>query len=98
MAQGALDEAIAALESKEKLRLRLYYGQQLTLAQIGRLTGEHEATVSRKLDRARRDLRSSVETLLRSEHGLSEAAVRECLEAAAGAPELHLSRLLAGHE
>ena len=45
MAQGALDEAIAALESKDKLRLRLYYGQQLTLAQIGRLTGEHEATV-----------------------------------------------------
>ena len=98
MAQGALDEAIAALESREKLRLRLYYGQQLTLAQIGRLTGEHEATVSRKLDRARRDLKNSVETLLRREHGLSEAAVRECLEAAAGAPELHLSRLLAGHE
>ena len=98
MAQGALDEAIAALEPKEKLRLRLDYGQQLTLAQIGRLTGEHEATVSRKLDRARRDLKNSVETSLRREHGLSEAAVRECLEAAADAPELHLSRLLAGHE
>ena len=44
MAQAVLDEAIAGLESKDKLRLRLYYGQQLTLAQIGRLTGEHEAT------------------------------------------------------
>jgi RNA polymerase sigma-70 factor (ECF subfamily) len=98
MAQGALDEAIGRLEPKDKLRLRLYYGQQLRLAQIGRITGEHEATVSRKLDRVRRDLRTTVETLLRREHGLSEAAVRECLEAAADAPELHLTRLFAQNE
>ena len=98
MAQAVLDEAIAGLEPKDRLRLRLYYGQQLTLAQIGRLTGEHEATVSRKLDRVRRDLQDSVETLLRREHGLSEAAVRECLETAAEAPELHLTRLLARNE
>ena len=98
MAQAVLDEAIAGLETKDRLRLRLYYGQQLTLAQIGRLTGEHEATVSRKLDRVRRDLHHSVETLLRREHGLSEAAVRECLETAAEAPELHLTRLLAPNE
>lgn len=98
MAQGVLDDAIGGLEPKDKLRLRLYYGQQLTLSQIGRVTGEHEATVSRKLDRVRRDLRAAVETLLRREHGLSEAAVRECLEAAADAPELHLTRLLARNE
>ena len=57
-AQRALDAGIDALEAKDRLRLRLYYGQDMTLAAIGRVLGEHEATVSRKLDKARRTLKS----------------------------------------
>ena len=94
IAQDALDAAIAALEPRDRLRLRLYYGEDLTLAQVGRITGEHEATVSRKLDRARTDLRRRVEQHLRAEHGLSDAAIAECFAHAAEAPELHLTRLL----
>jgi RNA polymerase sigma-70 factor len=94
--QKALDAAIAALEPTERLRLRLYYGQGLKLAAIGRLTGESEATVSRKLERARRGLRADIERRLRDDHHLSPAAVASCLADAAGAAELDVSRALAG--
>lgn len=79
MAQRALGSAIRRLEPPDRLRLSLYYLQRLTLAQIGRVTGEHEATVSRRLDRIRRDLRVEVERQLREEQGLGDAAVRECM-------------------
>jgi RNA polymerase sigma-70 factor len=98
LAQQALDAAIDTLEAKDRLRLRLYYGQDLTLARIGRLLGESEATVSRKLERARRTLRTEAASILRSRHGLSAAAVQLCFEYAADAPEMQLDRLLAGAE
>lgn len=92
-AQQALDESLAALEPKDRLRLRLYYGQGLKLAQIGKLLSEHEATVSRKLDRTRADIRRGIERRL-ADSGMSPDAVRECLAQAAGAPELDISRAL----
>jgi RNA polymerase sigma-70 factor (ECF subfamily) len=97
-AQRALDTAVAALEPRDRLRLRLYYGEGLKLAQIGRLLGEHEATASRKLDRVRRTIREGIERTLREEYGLRPEAVAECLEEAAGAPELDLSRALAADD
>lgn len=79
--QAALTTALAALEPRDRLRLSYYYVQDLTLAQIGRLLGEHEATVSRKLDRTRRDLRKEVESALANDpHRLSEAQLQLCFE------------------
>jgi RNA polymerase sigma-70 factor (ECF subfamily) len=92
--QIALDATITSLPPDDRLRLRLYYGENLTLAQIGRVMREHEATVSRKLERARRHLRSSIERALRDDHGLDEATVAACFEHAATAPELQLTQLL----
>ena len=92
--QRALDAAIAALETKDRIRLRLYYGQDLTLARIGRLLGESEATVSRRLASARRGLRAEVERQLRSQHGMSDAIVQQCFEYAASAPEMQMDQLL----
>jgi RNA polymerase sigma-70 factor len=92
--QRALDAAIDGLEPQDRIRLRLYYGQDLTLARIGRLLGESEATVSRRLAGARRRLRADVERMLRSQHGMTERAVQQCFEYAASAPELQLDRLL----
>jgi RNA polymerase sigma-70 factor len=94
LAQSALDHAIDALTPRDRLRLRLYYGENLRLAQVGRVLGEHEATVSRKLERSRRELRAAIEARLRETHQLGDRAVRECLEAAAEAPELQLTSLL----
>ena len=91
----ALRNAIAALAVRDRLRLRSYYVTRLTLAAIGRLTGEHEATVSRHLARTRRDLHDRVERRLREHHGLSAAEVARALELAVEDPgTLDLQQLI----
>jgi RNA polymerase sigma-70 factor, ECF subfamily len=78
--EGALRTALDELTSKDRLRLRSYYGAQLTLAEIGRITGEHEATVSRHLSRTRRHLRTAVEQRLREHNRLTEAQIARAFE------------------
>jgi RNA polymerase sigma-70 factor (ECF subfamily) len=73
----AIAQALAALDPRDRLRLSYYYVHQLTLAQIGRLFSEHEATASRKLDKARKRLRADVEAHLQRQ-GLSQPEIREC--------------------
>lgn len=76
----ALKLAIGVLSARDRLRLGCYYTQQMTLAQVGRLLGEHEATVSRQLARTRRAIRETVERYLKGEAGLQEAQVSRCFE------------------
>ncbi len=76
--QQALAAAIGGLAPHDRLRLRLYYAQNLTLAAIGRLVGEHEATVSRHLARTRGVIRERVEATLRDRHGFDAGAIAEC--------------------
>src|SRR6187399_1961413 len=80
LVRRALSTAIAALAARDRLRLACYYAQDLTLAQIGRLLGEHEATVSRQLARARKAIRKAVEHQLRSDAGLTDAEIARCFE------------------
>ena len=77
----ALADAVRRLDPRDRWRLACYYNQQLTLAQTGKLLGEHEATVSRQLARTRRALREAIRARLRAD-GVSEAEVDECFEAA----------------
>jgi RNA polymerase sigma-70 factor (ECF subfamily) len=72
---------VAGLAPRDRLRLAYYYAQGLTLAQIGRALEEHEATVSRNISRARREIRSGVETRLRDHEHMSAAEIDECFEA-----------------
>ena len=76
--RAVLAAAIAALEPRERLRLACYYAQEMTLAQIGTLTREHEATVSRQLARTRKAIREDVERRLRDEQGFAKAEIDEC--------------------
>jgi RNA polymerase sigma-70 factor (ECF subfamily) len=78
--QLALTAATGALAARDRLRLDLYYAQQMTLAQIGRMLGEHEATVSRQLARTRRDIRRAMERYLSTEGGLSDEQMARCFE------------------
>jgi RNA polymerase sigma factor (sigma-70 family) len=94
MMQAAVEAALNALEPRERLRLAYYYVNELTLLEIGKLLGEHEATVSRKLERARQGLRHSVETALREEKKLSEAQLRLCYEYAREEWPFDLTRAL----
>lgn len=86
----AICECLATLPAADRLLLSLYYVRELTLAQIARLRGVHEATVSRRLQNIRVELRQSVEeTLARGSsaqngrpaaNGLSSAEIRRCLD------------------
>ena len=78
MIRTALPAAVASLEARDRLRLACYYAQDMTLAAIGKMLGEHEATVSRHLARSRRDLRARVEATLRTDHRLDDEALAEC--------------------
>jgi len=76
----ALEHAVAGLAARDRLRLACYYAQELTLAQTGRMLGEHEATSSRQLARTRRAIRDAVETQLREKAGLAAAEIAQCFE------------------
>jgi len=93
MLRRALSAALAALDPRDAQRLTFYYREDKTLAEIGRLLGEHESSVSRHLERVRRSLRTAVESALRegfavsngspAEAGLSDAQIAICFEYAA---------------
>jgi DNA-directed RNA polymerase specialized sigma24 family protein len=76
----ALERAVANLAARDRFRLACYYAQELTLAETGRMLGEHEATSSRALARTRAAIRSAVERHLREEAGLTEAEIARCFE------------------
>jgi RNA polymerase sigma factor (sigma-70 family) len=91
----ALTQAVSQLPSRDRLRLACYYAQELTLAETGRLLGEHEASSSRHLARTRKALRGEVERQLREQHALSTAEIADCFAASSqDAGELDLRQLL----
>jgi RNA polymerase sigma-70 factor len=91
----ALQRAVSRLPDRDRLRLGFYYREDLTLAQAGRLLGEHEATVSRHLARTRRAIRDEVDRYLRQEHGFGDAEVARCFECTLDDPgPIDLGRML----
>jgi RNA polymerase sigma factor (sigma-70 family) len=76
--QVARRRTLAELPAPDRLRLGCYYIQRMTLAAVGRLVGEHEATVSRGLARNRRQIREALETSLEAE-GLTSSETRALL-------------------
>jgi len=99
-----LEVALGLLDTRDKERLRLYYAAELTLAEIGRKLGEHESSVSRNLERTRRELRHQVEQAMRkasssldgrpSGAGLSDEQIALCFEYAAEDAPIDLDKLL----
>jgi RNA polymerase sigma factor (sigma-70 family) len=98
-----LEVALGLLDPHDKERLRSYYAAEQTLAEIGRKLGEHESSVSRNLDRTRRELRHEVEQALRkgssslaghADVGLSDAQIALCFQYASEDASIDLDRLL----
>jgi RNA polymerase sigma factor (sigma-70 family) len=79
LVRAALRHAVVRLDARDRLRLAGYYVQQLTLAQIGRLMRESEASASRHLARTRREIRTGVERQLREEARLSDDQIAACM-------------------
>jgi RNA polymerase sigma-70 factor len=95
---AALESSLAALERNDWHRLELYYARQLTLAEIGKKLGEHESSVSRNLERTRRELRSAIEILLKAPPALSEPEIALCFQYAAEDAPIDFRKLFPGKE
>jgi RNA polymerase sigma factor (sigma-70 family) len=93
--QNALTDAIAALDARDRLRIRYYYIEGMKLAAIGRLLNEHEATASRNVERTRRELRAAVELRLTAAEGFDARSLAECLDAVMNDPgEIDINELM----
>jgi RNA polymerase sigma-70 factor (ECF subfamily) len=75
----ATDEAIASLSSEDRMVLSAYYLDGRTLAEIARMLGVHESTISRKLDKLAKSLRKQIVAAL-SRRGMSRRQAEEALE------------------
>ncbi|MEO5823805.1 MAG: sigma-70 family RNA polymerase sigma factor [Vicinamibacteraceae bacterium] len=91
--ERALDRALAALEPRDRLRLAYYHADDLTLAAVGRLLGEHEATVSRKLQKTRDHLKAAIDAVLTTELRLGPDERKACYEQAIQFGRFDIARL-----
>lgn len=79
----SLRRALAQLEVRERLLFAHYYYDEMTLREIGKLFGVHEATVCRWLAKAQKRTRKLVEKSLSQDHHLSRRQVSDAIQLAA---------------
>jgi len=77
--ESATDEALAGLPSEERFILASYYLDGHTLAEIARILGVHESTISRKLEKVAKSLRKHILADL-GRRGMSRRQAEEALE------------------
>ncbi len=75
----ATDEAIAFLSGEDRMVLSAYYLDGRTLADIARMLGVHESTISRKLDKLAKSLRKQIVAAL-ARRGMSRRQAEEALD------------------
>lgn len=90
----ATDEALAALPAEDRMVLSAYYLDGLTLAEIARMLGVHESTISRKIDKLAKALRKQIVAGL-GRRGLSRRQAEEAMEADVRDLQLDIRRTLA---
>lgn len=78
--EAAIDAALVELPAGERLILASYYLDGRTLAEIARMLGVHESTVSRRVEKITVSLRKRIVRGLR-ERGMDARAAQEALEA-----------------
>jgi len=75
----ATDQALAELPAEDRMVLSAYYLDGRTLAEIARMLGVHESTISRKLDKLAKSLRKQIVAAL-TKGGMSRRQAEEALE------------------
>src|SRR5215469_9012489 len=75
----ATDDTLAALPAEDRMVLSAYYLDGRTLAEIARMLGVHESTISRKVDKLAKSLRKQIVTAL-TKGGMSRRQAEEALE------------------
>jgi RNA polymerase sigma-70 factor, ECF subfamily len=58
--ESATDAALASLDGEDRMVLAAYYLDGRTLAEIARMLGVHESTISRKVDKLAKSLRKKI--------------------------------------
>jgi len=77
--EAAVAQVLTTLEARERFLLAAYYLDHRTLAEIGKLQGVHESTISRQLERLTTRIRNRLRQRL-VEAGMSARQVDEALE------------------
>src|SRR5215471_8360668 len=75
----ATDEVLTGLPAEDRMILSAYYLDGRTLAEIARMLGVHESTISRKLDKLAKFLRKQILVAL-TQQGMSRRQAEEALE------------------
>jgi RNA polymerase sigma-70 factor, ECF subfamily len=90
----ATDEALAGVSSEDRMVLSAYYLDGRTLAEIARMLGVHESTISRKLDKLAKALRKQIVAGL-TRKGMSRRQAEEALEVDVRDLQIDIRRSLA---
>jgi len=77
--ESATDAALAALDPEDRMVLAAYYLDGRTLAEIARMLGVHESTISRKVDKLAKSLRKRILAGM-MQQGMSRRQAEEALE------------------
>src|ERR1051325_887942 len=77
--EAATDEALAALPAEDRFALASYYLDGRTLAEIAKMLGVHESTISRKLDKLAKSLRKQILAGL-AKRGMDRRQAQEALD------------------
>jgi RNA polymerase sigma-70 factor (ECF subfamily) len=90
----ATDEILASLSAEDRTVLSAYYLDGRTLAEIARMLGVHESTISRKLDKLAKALRKQILANLQRQ-GMSRRQAEEAMETDVRDVQLDIRRSLA---
>jgi RNA polymerase sigma-70 factor, ECF subfamily len=77
--ESATDAALAALDREDRMVLAAYYLDGRTLAEIARMLGVHESTISRKVDKLAKSLRKKILAGL-TQQGMARRQAEEALD------------------
>jgi RNA polymerase sigma-70 factor, ECF subfamily len=92
--ESATDAALAALPSEDRLVLAAYYLDGRTLAEVARMLGVHESTISRKVDKLAKTLRKKILAGM-MQQGMTRRQAEEALEVDVRDLQVNIRRSLA---
>jgi RNA polymerase sigma-70 factor (ECF subfamily) len=92
--EAATDAALASLSGEDRMVLAAYYLDGRTLAEIARMLGVHESTISRKVDKLAKLLRKKILAGM-MQQGMARRQAEEALEADVRDLQVDIRRSLA---
>jgi RNA polymerase sigma-70 factor, ECF subfamily len=92
--EAATDAALASLPPQDRFVLAAYYLDGRTLAEVARILGVHESTISRKVDKLAKSLRKKILTGM-MQQGMARRQAEEALEVDVRDLQVNIRRSLA---